>query len=75
MKLDFRKAFLSIYHLLDKDEYRVWFNNMYSNKKELLILDSLVRKRHKNDFMEVPEEYIDYIAELDALDYYNEYML
>lgn len=73
VRLDFRKAFLSIYHLLDKNEYRAWFNNRYSNKKELLILNSLTRKR--NDFLEEPEEYLDYIFELDALDYYNEYML
>jgi hypothetical protein len=75
LRLDFRKAFLSIYHLLDKNEYRTWFNNRYSSKKELLILNSLMCKKHKDNFLEEPDEYIDYLAELDALDYYNEYML
>lgn len=71
IKKDVDKFIRTMYHIINRKAYRKWMNKHYE-KEHILLGLKLCRCSHFDEW-EVPDEYIDYISDLDATDTLNEY--
>lgn len=70
VRLDFDKSFRSLYHLFNKKAYEEWFDKFHSLDRVRLTLKEV--SRYPVD-MDIPDEYIDEIASMTTVEYFNFY--
>lgn len=68
-KRDFKKFIRSLYHFFNKKAYKKWMNKHYY--RQHIYFGFLLCSDISST--EVPEEYVEYITNLDATDTLNEY--